>query len=280
MPGDAKATAPTAATAAMAMVLRRKVVRMMIPLDKPPAGRRRWVVAGEERPLGRLIRGIPGIGRAPPTIRRVTDRYLTIARDGHADIEVKRSRFRCTLVRVDEEGAARAVVDRLRREHWDARHHCSAFVLGPDGSVQRSSDDGEPAGTAGAPMLEVLRGRDVSDVVAVVSRWFGGVLLGAGGLVRAYGDAVRAGLDEVGVIMRERVDEVELCLDHADAARVESELRARGVGVLGVEYAAQATLLLGVPPVDADRCDALVAELTAGRARPRRVGSRWRDTAS
>jgi uncharacterized YigZ family protein len=210
----------------------------------------------------------------------VTDRYLTIARDGHAEIEVKRSRFRCTLVRVDEEGAARAVVDRLRREHWDARHHCSAFVLGPDGSVQRSSDDGEPAGTAGAPMLEVLRGRDVSDVVAVVSRWFGGVLLGAGGLVRAYGDAVRAGLDEVGVITRERVDEVELCLDHADAARVESELRARGVGVLGVEYAAQATLLLGVPPVDADRCAALVAELTVGRARPRLVGSRWRDTAS
>ena len=100
--------------------------------------------------------------------RPVVSRYLTIARDGEAEIEVKRSRFRCTLVRVEDEAAARAVVERLRRQHWDARHHCSAFVLGPERDVERSSDDGEPAGTAGAPMLEVLRGHEgvgVSDVV-------------------------------------------------------------------------------------------------------------------
>lgn len=204
-------------------------------------------------------------------------RYLTIARDGEAEIEVKRSRFLCTLVRVEDEAAARLVVERLRRQHWEARHHCSAFVLGPDSAVQRSSDDGEPAGTAGAPMLEVLRGRDVSDVVAVVTRWFGGVLLGAGGLVRAYGDAVRAGLDEVGVLPRELVEEFEVTLDHADAARVESELRARGVRVVGVEYAARATLRLGVPLADGDRLRALVAELSGGRAAPHRVGSSWRD---
>lgn len=204
-------------------------------------------------------------------------RYLTLARDGEARIEVKRSRFLCTLMRVEDEAAARAVVDRLRSRHWDARHHCSAFVLGPDASVQRSSDDGEPAGTAGAPMLEVLRGREVSDVVAVVTRWFGGVLLGAGGLVRAYGDAVRAGLDEVGVLPRQLVEEYRLTLDHADAARVESELRARGVGVLGVEYAVQATLRLGVPLAEGDRLRALVAELSGGRATPQRVGSSWRD---
>src|SRR5690606_33095353 len=105
------------------------------------------------------------------------------AADGEAEIEVKRSRFLCTLRRVGTEADARAVVEEMRRQHWDARHHCSAFVLGPDGALQRSSDDGEPAGTAGAPMLEVLRGHGVSDVVAVVTRWFGGVLLGAGGLV-------------------------------------------------------------------------------------------------
>ena len=86
----------------------------------------------------------------------------------------------------------------MRAQHWDARHHCSAFVLGPRSELQRSSDDGEPAGTAGAPMLEVLRGAGVSDVAAVVTRWFGGTLLGAGGLVRAYGDAVRAALAEAG----------------------------------------------------------------------------------
>jgi len=203
------------------------------------------------------------------------DHYLTIARDGEAEIEVKRSRFLCTLVRVEEEDAARAVVERLRKQHWDARHHCSAFVLGPGAEVQRSSDDGEPAGTAGAPMLEVLRGRDVSDVVAVVTRWFGGVLLGAGGLVRAYSDAVRAGLDEVGTLTRYLVVEHDLVIDHADAGRLESDLRARGIAVLDVSYADRVTLRLGVPAPDAPAFPALVAELTAGTATPVPTGTTW-----
>jgi len=223
--------------------------------------------------------------------------YLTVARDGSAEIEVKRSRFLCTVTRVSDEAAARAVVDRLRKAHWDAGHHCSAFVLGPGGEVQRSSDDGEPAGTAGAPMLEVLRGREVSDVVAVVTRWFGGVLLGAGGLVRAYGDAVRAGLDEVGTLRRVQLSEHEVVVDHADAGRLESELRARGVQVLDVAYAERVTLRLGVLPDGAaggslraggslgtggslgagGSLAALVAELTGGTTTPVPVGSSWRD---
>ena len=186
--------------------------------------------------------------------------YLTIARDGEAEIEVKRSRFRCTLERVEDEGSARAVVERLRKQHWDARHHCSAFVLGPDAGVTRSSDDGEPSGTAGAPMLEVLTGHEVSDVVAVVTRWFGGVLLGTGGLVRAYGDAVRAGLDEVGVLRRELVVEHALAVSHVDA-----------------DYGAEVTLTLGVPATEVAALGPLVAELTAGSGRLREVGSRWVD---
>lgn len=126
-------------------------------------------------------------------------------------------------------------------------------------------------------MLEVLRGREVSDVVAVVTRWFGGVLLGAGGLVRAYGDAVRAGLDEVGLRERQRVVELTAVLPHAEAGRVESELRSRGVGVLGVEYGDAATLRLGVPPEQVDRLDAAMAELTGGEVRPRVTGERWLD---
>jgi uncharacterized YigZ family protein len=206
-------------------------------------------------------------------------RYLTVARAGQAEIEVKRSRFLCTVERVEDEAAARAVVERLRREHWAARHHCSAFVLGPEAAVQRSSDDGEPSGTAGAPMLEVLRGREVSDVVAVVSRWFGGVLLGTGGLVRAYGDAVRVALDDAGLLPVELVEELVLELDHADAGRVESELRMRGVAVLGVEYAAGATLRLGVPPDRSAWLQALVAEVTGGIGALRPVGERWVDRA-
>ena len=202
--------------------------------------------------------------------------YLTVARDAEAEIEVKRSRFLCTLRRVGDEAAARAVVDGLRKQHWDARHHCSAFRLHPD--VERSSDDGEPAGTAGAPMLEVLRGHEVSDVVAVVTRWFGGTLLGAGGLVRAYGDAVRLALDEAGTLRRSLVREHLLELGHAHAGRVEGELRARGVAVVGTEYAARVTLRLGVPPEGEERLAALVAELTAGGAETRVAGERWVDS--
>lgn len=203
--------------------------------------------------------------------------YLTVAGEGVAEIEVKRSRFRARLVRVEDEGAGREILAEERRRHWDARHHCSAFVLGPDAAVQRSSDDGEPAGTAGAPMLEVLRGREVSDVVAVVTRWFGGVLLGAGGLVRAYGDAVRAGLDVAGVLRRELVTEHELVVSHADAGRLESELRARGITVLDTAWSDVVTLRLGVGAGRGPELAAVVAELTGGAVEPEVVGSSWVD---
>jgi len=210
--------------------------------------------------------------------------YLTIARDAEAEIEVKRSRFLCTLERVEDEAAARAVVERMRRAHWDARHHCSAFVLGPPPvPVERSSDDGEPAGTAGAPMLEVLRGWEgagVSDVVAVVTRWFGGTLLGAGGLVRAYGDAVRAGLAASGTVRRVLVRELLVEVGHADAGRVETELRHRGVAVLDATYAAAVTLRLGVEPEEEPALHTLLAELSAGTALAVPAGERWVDVPS
>lgn len=206
--------------------------------------------------------------------------YLTVARDATAEVEDRGSRFLCTLRRVADEDAARDLVATLRREHWDARHHCSAFVIGPDGALQRSSDDGEPAGTAGAPMLEVLRGAGVSDVAVVVSRWFGGTLLGAGGLVRAYGDAVRAALAEAGTLRRALLTELALDLDHADAGRVEGELRSRGVRVLDVAYDARVRLLLAAAPGEVDRLGEVVAAATAGQGLLERVGERWVDLAS
>jgi uncharacterized YigZ family protein len=174
--------------------------------------------------------------------------YSVPARSATATIEVKRSRFLCRVERVGSEDDARAVVEAARKEHWDARHHCSAFVIGPDARLARSSDDGEPAGTAGAPMLEVLRGAEVSDTVVVVTRWFGGVLLGAGGLVRAYGDAVRAGLEAAGTRQRRLLSLVSVTVPHGEAGRLENDLRARGHVVRGTSYAEAATLLLAVDP--------------------------------
>ena len=203
--------------------------------------------------------------------------YVTIAAPAAAEIEVNRSRFVANVERVESDSEARAVVESARRRHWDARHHCSAYVLGPDGDAQRSNDDGEPAGTAGLPMLEVLRGREVTDVVAVVTRWFGGVLLGSGGLVRAYGEAVRRALDEAVLLRRELFHEVALTLDHGAAARVESELRSRGVTVLATTYAERVTLVIGVEGDRLAATTATLAALTGGAAIPTVIGERWVD---
>ena len=203
--------------------------------------------------------------------------YLTVARPALVETEVKRSRFLCRIERVTTEEQARAVVEEERKSPWDARHHCSAFVLGPSAQVQRSNDDGEPSGTAGAPMLEVLRGREVSDVVAVVTRWFVGVLLGAGGLVRAYSDAVRAGLDEAGVLERRLLHRYDVEVPHAEAGRLEHGLRAHDVAVLGVDYGAQVRLRVAVPAEDAERLPRILAELTGGELTPAPAGTGWVD---
>ncbi|PZU47185.1 MAG: YigZ family protein [Arsenicicoccus sp.] len=194
--------------------------------------------------------------------------FLTLDAPVVVRTEEKRSVFECWLRRVDDEGAARAVVEEARSAHWDAGHHCSAFVLGPDGATVRSNDDGEPAGTAGMPMLEVLTHAGVSDVVAVVSRWFGGTKLGTGGLARAYSGAVRAALDEARLLTRVRVREVDVRVGHEVAGRLEHDLRARGVGISGTTYGQQVTLRLQVPLADAETLPDLLAELTGGAAEP------------
>ncbi len=207
----------------------------------------------------------------------MTTAYRTVARTATTEIEVKRSRFIGHVERVATEEEARSVVERIRKQAWDARHHCSAFVLGPDGQVQRSSDDGEPAGTAGAPMLEVLRGRELSDVVAVVTRYFGGVLLGAGGLVRAYSDAVRSALDGAGVTERRLAVRYDVEAGHAEAARLENDLRSRGISVLGVDYGQRALLHVAVPADEAADFDDLLAAVTGGAAHAQPAGELWVD---
>ena len=203
--------------------------------------------------------------------------YITMQGSAEAEHEVKRSRFLCHVERVDDEAQARAVVEAARSAYWDARHHVSAFVLGPDGAVQRSSDDGEPSGTAGTPVLDVLRGREVSDVVAVVTRWFGGTLLGAGGLVRAYAEAARLALDEATLVRRELVLLGTVVVEHADAGRVENDLRVRGLSVQGTDYAERATVRVGVTPDQVDEAHAWVAAATAGRSSLELAGESWVD---
>ncbi|WP_427007712.1 IMPACT family protein [Pseudarthrobacter sp. H2] len=192
------------------------------------------------------------------------------------EIEIKRSRFITVLARTGDEAGARSVVAGLRKEFHDARHHCSAFVLGADRQVQRSNDDGEPSGTAGIPMLEALLKRetgpglaDLSDVTAVVVRYFGGILLGTGGLVRAYSESVSGALDRAPLVQRRRLRICSVAVAHAAAGRLENDLRAAGFVMAETSYGAQTTVLRLALPDDPEGLAGAaerLAALSAGSA--------------
>lgn len=204
--------------------------------------------------------------------------YLTIVPAGAtAEIVVKKSRFRCDLTRVEDEFDARAVLEATRKEFWDARHHCAAYSLGPQ-RLEWSTDDGEPAGTAGAPIQQVLRGNQLTDVIAVVTRWFGGTLLGAGGLARAYADATVAAIQAAQLVQRVEQELCEVVVDLAHAGRLEHELRSRGTTVVDIDYTDMAVMRLAIPPIAVATATGLIAELTEGEAELTRRGQRWVDT--
>ena len=192
--------------------------------------------------------------------------YRTVARTGSAELEIRKSRFICTVSRATSDDEARAFINDLKTQNWDANHNCSAYVVGDRGDVQRTSDDGEPSGTAGVPMLTVLQKRELTDTVAVVTRYFGGTKLGAGGLIRAYGQAVSNAIDAVGIVERKELSQLALTASFEDAGRLENALRAEGREPDDVSYAETVTILLTVDPADVPDLEARVAEQTSGRA--------------
>ena len=196
----------------------------------------------------------------------------TLAAPATHEIDVKHSRFLARAIRVDDPAEAAGWLQLVSVA--DATHNCWAWRIGDD---YRSSDDGEPAGTAGRPILAAIDGQGFDRVVVVVTRWFGGTLLGAGGLVRAYSDAVRAGVEAAGVRRRELRAEFLVDLDHGVAGRVESDLRTRGYAVLETTYSAQVRLRLGVPHDQAETLIGTIAELTGGVSVPQPVGESWVD---
>lgn len=206
--------------------------------------------------------------------------YELPAASARHEIEIKRSRFICIVEKARSEDEARAVIQAAREEFPDARHHCSAFIVHVEGAqpIERSSDDGEPSGTAGKPMLEVLKGSGLHDVVAVVVRYFGGVKLGTGGLVSAYTISVSETLDGLPRAVRTPRALATVALPHADAGRIEAELRNAGVDVVDVEYGQQAIYTLAFEPGARARIDELVAAATAGSAETRDAGHRWVET--
>ncbi|MFB7409824.1 YigZ family protein [Streptomyces sp. NPDC056202] len=194
------------------------------------------------------------------------EQYVTLAREGVHESEINRSRFLCALAPVADEREAQEFVARIRKEHPTASHNCFAYVLGADASVQKASDDGEPGGTAGVPMLQMLLRRDMRYVVAVVTRYYGGVKLGAGGLIRAYGGVVGEALDALGTVTRQRFRLATVTVDHQRAGKLENDLRATGRAVRDVRYADAVTIEIGLPDADVPAFRAWLADATAGTA--------------
>ncbi|SDB80671.1 uncharacterized protein, YigZ family [Raineyella antarctica] len=199
---------------------------------------------------------------AAPTPDRLTVPY---GPDVVAELEVKRSRFITWLRRAGDEAEARRLLADARETFPDARHHCSAWVISvPDAQpLWHSSDDGEPSGTAGRPMLDVLVGSGLTDVAVVVVRYFGGTLLGTGGLVRAYSEAVSGALALAPRVRLVSSALWRVTLPHAEAGRVEAELRDRGILVHDIAYGAAGVELV-LADNDADGLAATLAALTRG----------------
>ena len=184
---------------------------------------------------------------------------------GSGEYEEKKSRFIATLRPVTSEEEAAAFIAEMKKKYWDARHNCSAYIIGKRGEITRCSDDGEPSGTAGRPMLEVLTGSGVTNAAVVVTRYFGGTLLGTGGLVRAYTQAVKSGLDNSVIGTVTEGVELEVIADYNDAEKVKYLLSQKNIEPVKTEYSADVTLILQVPSDDADSIEKEITETTAGR---------------
>lgn len=201
--------------------------------------------------------------------------HRMIAHDGQHQIEIRKSRFVCSLFRAISEEHARSLIEAVRKQYWDANHNCTAWAIGPGLRFRRSSDDGEPSGTAGIPMLEVLRRRGITDTVAVVTRYFGGTKLGAGGLIRAYAQAVSTTIDEIGVVERKALAVRRLIAPYDEAGRIENAIRAGDYPLADVIYHDDVTFELIMEHRQVDSFQQWIREFTNGALDSHEVGEQF-----
>ncbi|KYD22144.1 hypothetical protein B4135_1489 [Caldibacillus debilis] len=162
--------------------------------------------------------------------------YYTVKGFGTDEIVIQKSRFIAYVDRAESEEKAYQFLQTIKKKHWDATHNCSAFIIGEHDQIQRANDDGEPSGTAGIPMLEVLKKRRLKNTVVVVTRYFGGIKLGAGGLVRAYSRAASSGIDAAGVVERKLMRIMHTFIDYSWLGKIENELRNSPYPIKDIRY--------------------------------------------
>lgn len=192
--------------------------------------------------------------------------YKIIEYGGTGEIEEKKSRFIAHVAAAGTEEEALAFIESKKKEYWDARHNCYAYILGEQGQTMRFSDDGEPSGTAGKPILEVLINSGIRNLVVVVTRYFGGTLLGTGGLVRAYTQATQAGLAASKVCTMCYGYGITVLTDYNGIGKLQYLLGQRNIPIEASEYAEQVTIQIKVPYEEKDSLIHEMTEATAGKA--------------
>ena len=184
---------------------------------------------------------------------------FTIVKDFRQENVIEKSRFICTLKKVNSEAEAQEFIKAIKKEFWDATHNCSAYIV--DEMAQRSSDDGEPSGTAGLPMLEVLRKNKLTNTAAVVTRYFGGIKLGAGGLVRAYTNSVAEAVRATGIAQKVLVSRFSFMYDLNDVGKILNILYQQQLfEIADVEYGLQAKVILKMKDSDKETAEAWLTE--------------------
>ena len=189
----------------------------------------------------------------------------TIKQSGTYEVVIQKSKFIAHFKRVETEEEAQAFIQAIKKEHWNANHNCSAYIIGERNEHQKANDDGEPSGTAGMPMLEVLRKRHLKDTVVVVTRYFGGIKLGGGGLIRAYGGTVSEGLDAIGIVERLPMQQLTLTVDYTWIGKVENELRQSSYLLDDIIYADLVTFHVSVPVEETEEALAWLTDMTNGQ---------------
>ena len=192
--------------------------------------------------------------------------YRTISAGSEANYEIQKSRFITHTAHVENEAAAQDFIRSMKKKYFDARHNCSAWVLGPQSSLQKSNDDGEPGGTAGNPILEAIKKNQLTDTAIVVTRYFGGIKLGAGSLIRAYGHAAVLGIEASAIVQATCFNRTAVTLDYTLLGSVENLLRQKEIRIEDKIYADNVKLILLLAPETTTSFLTELTNLTAGQA--------------
>ena len=192
--------------------------------------------------------------------------YLTVKERGEHEIVIQKSRFIAHVARAENEEQAQAFIQSIKKQHWNATHNCSAYLIGENDQIQKANDDGEPSGTAGVPILEVLKKRKLKDTVVVITRYFGGIKLGAGGLIRAYGKATTEGLTATGIVERRLMRIMHTTVDYTWLGKLENELRSSVYEIKEIHYLDKVEIEAYVEEGEIQNFVDWMVELTNGQA--------------